>query len=71
MTDLTFKGKEFVCNHTLAVPFWSLEMRPNEEIRPARLDGIQQVSPTPLQSELVRRRSRLLQNRQGKMPKDF
>ena len=39
MTELTFKGKEFVYNHHLAVPFRPLEMHPDKGIGPARLDG--------------------------------
>ncbi|MEA1940676.1 MAG: site-specific DNA-methyltransferase [Pseudomonadota bacterium] len=39
MTELTFKGKEFVYNHHLAVPFRPLDMHPDKGIGPARLDG--------------------------------
>lgn len=39
MTELVFKGKEFVWNHHLAVPFRPLEMHPEKGIGPARLDG--------------------------------
>ena len=39
MTELVFKGKEFVWNHHLAVPFRPLEMHPDKGIGPARLDG--------------------------------
>lgn len=39
MTELVFKGKEFVWNHHLAVPFRPLEMHADKGIGPARLDG--------------------------------
>lgn len=39
VTELTFKGKEFVYNHHLAVPFRPLEMHPDKGIGPARMDG--------------------------------
>lgn len=39
MTELNFKGKEFVYNHHLAVPFRPLEMHPDKGIGEARLDG--------------------------------
>lgn len=39
MTELNFKGKEFVYNHHLAVPFRPLEMDPKKGIGEARLDG--------------------------------
>ena len=39
MTELMFKGKEFVWNHHLAVPFRPLEMHADKGIGPARLDG--------------------------------
>lgn len=39
MTELNFKGKEFVYNHHLAVPFRPLEMHPDKGIGQARLDG--------------------------------
>lgn len=39
MTELVFKGKEFVWNHHLAVPFRPLEMQADKGIGPARLDG--------------------------------
>ena len=39
MTELVFKGKEFVWNHHLAVPFRPLEMHPDKGIGAARLDG--------------------------------
>ncbi len=32
MTELVFKGKEFVWNHHLAVPFRPLEMHPDKGI---------------------------------------
>jgi adenine-specific DNA-methyltransferase len=39
MTELVFKGKEFVWNHHLAVPFRPLVMHPEKGIGEARLDG--------------------------------
>lgn len=39
MTELTFKGKEFVYNHHLAVPFRPLEMHPDKGIGEPALDG--------------------------------
>lgn len=39
MTELTFKGKEFVYNHHLSVPFRPLEMHPNKGIGASTLDG--------------------------------
>ncbi|MCT8972477.1 site-specific DNA-methyltransferase [Microbaculum marinisediminis] len=39
MTELTFKGKEFVYNHHLAVPFRPLEMHPEKGIGKPSLDG--------------------------------
>lgn len=39
MTELVFKGKEFVWNHHLAVPFRPLEMHPDKGIGDPRLDG--------------------------------
>jgi len=39
MTELVFKGKEFVWNHHLAVPFRPLEMHPDKGIDAPRLDG--------------------------------
>lgn len=39
MTELVFKGKEFVWNHHLAVPFRPLEMHPDKGIGAPRLDG--------------------------------
>lgn len=39
MTELVFKGKEFVWNHHLAVPFRPLAPHPEKGIGPARLDG--------------------------------
>lgn len=39
MTELVFKGKEFVWNHHLAVPFRPLVMQPEKGIGEARLDG--------------------------------
>lgn len=39
MTELTFKGKEFVYNHHLAVPFRPLIPDPAKGIGPASLDG--------------------------------
>ena len=39
MTELTFKGKEFVYNHHLAVPFRPLMPDPDKSIGDARLDG--------------------------------
>ena len=39
MTELSFKGKEFVYNHHLAVPFRPLETHPEKGIGEARLDG--------------------------------
>ena len=37
--ELQFKGKEFVHNHHLTVPFRPLEMHPAKGIGAARLDG--------------------------------
>lgn len=39
MTELVFKGKEFVWNHHLAVPFRPLVIHPDKGIGEARLDG--------------------------------
>lgn len=39
MTELVFKGKEFVWNHHLAVPFRPLVMQPEKGIGDPRLDG--------------------------------
>ena len=39
MTELVFKGKEFVYNHHLAVPFRPLEPHADKSIGEARLDG--------------------------------
>ena len=39
MTDLSFKGKEFVYNHHLAVPFRPLVPHPDKGIGPVALDG--------------------------------
>lgn len=39
MTELNFKGKEFVYNHHLAVPFRPLEPHPKKGIGPVALDG--------------------------------
>ncbi|HEL3818066.1 TPA: site-specific DNA-methyltransferase [Stenotrophomonas maltophilia] len=39
MTDLSFKGKEFVYNHHLAVPFRPLVPHPRKGIGPVALDG--------------------------------
>lgn len=39
MTELVFKGKEFVWNHHLAVPFRPLVIHPEKGIGEARLDG--------------------------------
>ena len=39
MTELVFKGKEFVWNHHLAVPFRPLVMQPDKGIGDPRLDG--------------------------------
>ena len=39
MTELVFKGKEFVFNHHLTVPFRPLEMDAKKGIGPASLDG--------------------------------
>ena len=39
MTELSFKGKEFVYNHHLAVPFRPLEMHPEKGIGDPGLDG--------------------------------
>lgn len=39
MTELSFKGKEFVYNHHLAVPFRPLEMHAEKSIGEPRLDG--------------------------------
>lgn len=39
MTELSFKGKEFVYNHHLAVPFRPLVPHPKKGIGPVALDG--------------------------------
>jgi adenine-specific DNA-methyltransferase len=39
MTELYFKGKEFVYNHHLAVPFRPLVPHPEKGIGPVALDG--------------------------------
>ncbi len=39
MTELNFKGKEFVYNHHLSVPFRPLEIHPEKGIGEPRLDG--------------------------------
>jgi len=39
MTELNFKGKEFVYNHHLSVPFRPLEMHPEKGIGDPSLDG--------------------------------
>lgn len=39
MTELSFKGKEFVYNHHLAVPFRPLVPDENKGIGPVALDG--------------------------------
>ncbi|MEX0969991.1 MAG: site-specific DNA-methyltransferase [Paracoccaceae bacterium] len=39
MTELNFKGKEFVYNHHLAVPFRPLVPQPDKGIGPVALDG--------------------------------
>ncbi len=39
MTELVFKGKEFVFNHHLTVPFRPLEIHPDKGIGAASLDG--------------------------------
>jgi len=39
MTELNFKGKEFVYNHHLAVPFRPMVPHPNQGIGPVALDG--------------------------------
>jgi adenine-specific DNA-methyltransferase len=39
MTELNFKGKEFVYNHHLAVPFRPLVPHPKKGIGPVALDG--------------------------------
>lgn len=39
MTELTFKGKEFVYNHHLAVPFRPLVPQPEKGVGPVTLDG--------------------------------
>lgn len=38
MTELTFKGKEFVYNHHLSVPFRPLEMHPENGFGAPSLD---------------------------------
>ena len=43
MTELVFKGKEFVWNHHLAVPFRPLVMQPEKGIGDPRLHGNQIV----------------------------
>jgi len=40
MTELIFKGKEFVYNHHLAVPIRPLEMHPDKGIGDPSLDGV-------------------------------
>jgi hypothetical protein len=39
VTELSFKGKEFVYNHHLAVPFRPLEPHPKKGIGPVAFDG--------------------------------
>ena len=39
MPELNFKGKEFVYNHHLTVPFRPLEIQPNKGIGEPSLDG--------------------------------
>jgi len=39
VTEISFKGKEFVYNHHLSVPFRPLEMQANKGIGDPRLDG--------------------------------
>jgi adenine-specific DNA-methyltransferase len=39
VTEITFKGKEFVYNHHLSVPFRPLEMHQDKGIGDPRLDG--------------------------------
>ncbi len=39
MPELQFRGKEFVYNHHLTVPFRPLEMQADKGIGDARLDG--------------------------------
>ena len=39
MTELNFKGKEFVYNHHLAVPFRPLVPHEDKGIGPVKLDG--------------------------------
>ena len=39
MPELQFRGKEFVYNHHLTVPFRSLKMHAKKGIGDARLDG--------------------------------
>jgi hypothetical protein len=39
VTELVFKGKEFVFNHHLTVPFRPLEMHPSKGIGAPSLDG--------------------------------
>jgi hypothetical protein len=39
VTELNFKGKEFVYNHHLAVPFRPLVPHPDNGIGPVALDG--------------------------------
>ena len=39
MTELNFKGKEFVYNHHLSVPFRPLVMHPGKGIGEPSLDG--------------------------------
>ena len=39
MPELVFKGKEFVYNHHLTVPFRPLEPHPDKSIGDVRLDG--------------------------------
>ncbi len=38
MTELNFKGKEFVCNHHLSVPFRPLVMHPEKSVGEPKLD---------------------------------
>ena len=39
MTELNFKGKEFVYNHHLSVPFRSLEPHADKGVGPVALDA--------------------------------
>ncbi len=43
VTELNFKGKEFVYNHHLAVPFRPLVPHPEKGIGPVAFDGTQIV----------------------------